>query len=193
MNFYDLMPRDHQWVLGHRKLNPAECTPEYPLYGYDTWAFGMCRPVGDNPPPAIFDNIGNGPAVDFNLATDRAIVVSKPCADVLRSLLSEEVAEFISADVEGTKEEWEVINILDRVDCLDRQQSAIKYFPEDYSQPLKRGKPNSVERLIIDPTRAEGHDLFRLADWEVAVIASERIKQAMEDANITGVEFWPVC
>jgi hypothetical protein len=45
--------------------------------------------------------------------------------------------------------------------------------------------------MVIDCARAEGHHLFRVADWKVAVIVSAELREAMEERGFSGVEYEP--
>ena len=50
-------------------------------------------------------------------------------------------------------------------------------------------KTLSLLELVIDTARVEGADVFRLADWLGPVIVSERVRDALGAANVTGVRF----
>lgn len=187
--FYDLYAQDDVWVLNPRMKDGAKFGQ--PMYSYDVWSFSRCERAVDIPIPVPFEiaRLNEGP-VDFNEAVHGEIIVSGRCADVIRDTLDERTYQFVPARIEESSDRWEVLNILDRVDCLDHRQSKIRYNDDDH--PDKPGKPRSVERMILDPQRAEGHDLFRLQDWEVAVVASDRLKSIFERAGINGIEYWPV-
>lgn len=182
MAFFELVTGDYQWVLGAEdKFADGR--------DVDVWAYGRCERVTETQPvPFVID--AAGPKVDFNPTAYTTIVISRKLGDLLRSILPNDAVQFLPAQIEGATGDWEVLNILSCVDCLDRQRSLVEYFPADH--PEKAGKPRSVMRLIVDPSKAVPHDLFRVDGWSVVVVASERLKRQMESAGITGVEYWRV-
>jgi hypothetical protein len=46
-----------------------------------------------------------------------------------------------------------------------------------------------VVELRIDSNAAGNADLFRLREWPIALIASERTRRLLEDAGTTGIAF----
>lgn len=182
MRLYDVVPADCQWSLGLRRLDGE-------MYGYDVWMFTQCRPAIGAISPVPVEILADGPVADFN-DSNYAVIISRRLADFLRDFLPADAAEYLPADVSGAEGEWEVLNLLESIDCLDRERSKIEY--RDMSDPDRPGEPRSVNRMVLDPLRASGHDLFRLKDWKVAVIASERFKNAFQKAGFTGIDFWEV-
>ncbi|MCO6044521.1 hypothetical protein NG895_11450 [Aeoliella sp. ICT_H6.2] len=85
---------------------------------------------------------------------------------------------------------WELINPLHVVDCIDHDRSDIQYYPPDH--PRLAGNPRMVVKLVINGNRTQGHDLFMAKGWRVATIVSERLRMALQDTGISGIDFWPV-
>jgi hypothetical protein len=157
----------------------------------DVWAYRRSMPV-DGPRPVPIEILRDDykQSAEFNLGLYGVIVVSGRVGDLLRSFQPSINAQYIPADISGVEGEWEVLNLLDAVDCLDHAKSKIRYH--DDSHLTKPGKPRSVERMIIDGDRAAGHELFRLVDWMGTVVASKRLKSLMESEGVTGVQYLPV-
>jgi hypothetical protein len=55
--------------------------------------------------------------------------------------------------------------------------------------PEKVGQYIAVDRLRIDKTKVGNAKVFRPEGWEVVLIVSEKLKNALEDAGATGTRF----
>lgn len=153
----------------------------------DIWAY--CGGAVESPKPVPFGIQVNGPRVDYNPTAFLATVVSKRLAQLWESLGDGEIQR-IPAVVDGDDGEWEVVCLLTCVDCIDHTKSKITYHSANDSE--NPGKPRGVLKLVIDPSRVDGHEIFQPTDWEVVTIVSEKVKEAMEAAAMTGVDFWLV-
>ena len=153
----------------------------------DVWAYRKCQDV-HHKRPVPFEIARAGLPVDYNETAFSAIVVSAKLGQIWKSFAPNSV-QLLSAKIVNSEEEWHIANIRDCVDCLDHARSLIKYCSTD--DPDRPGKPRSVMRLVIDPEKAKGHHLFHVSDWKVVTIVSAELKQAMEYAEISGVEYVP--
>ena len=96
----------------------------------------------------------------------------------------------IPAHVEADQGDWEVLNVLTRIDCIDPEKSIIQYYPPNHAE--NPSKPRGVVRLVLDAQRIGDHHVFRPKDWEIALIVSERVRNALKKAKVSGIEFRPV-
>nr|WP_146210243.1 DUF1629 domain-containing protein [Vitiosangium sp. GDMCC 1.1324] len=82
------------------------------------------------------------------------------------------------------------MNVLRVVKCIDDAacEEVNHWTPED-GVPEKTGQYFSVYGLRIDPTQVGGVHLFRPWGWEIALIVSESIKEAMQRPGVTGARF----
>lgn len=147
-----------------------------------------CQPVELNAPIEL-EVINPGKVVDYDNVSFSIDVVSRRMADIIASFADNEIQR-LPAVLDGDVENWEVLNILSHVDCIDYDQSEATFYPDNH--PEKPGKPRGFTRLVIDIDRARGHHIFRPVDWEVALIVSDELRIAMESTGITGLEFLPV-
>ena len=106
--------------------------------------------------------------------------------------LGGEDLQFFPVQVETQAEPYFVMNVTRLVDCIDeaRCHRVVKWQPED-GRPERLGDYRVVEDLHIDPARVGDERFFRLKGWEVLVVPAE-IKQALEQAGLTGMRFWAV-
>jgi hypothetical protein len=54
------------------------------------------------------------------------------------------------------------------------------------------GKVWAVDNLCIKSEAVKGLDISRPIDWTIALIVSDRIKEALEEQGTTGIKFAPV-
>lgn len=130
-----------------------------------------------------------GHPFDFTLASFSIPVAASRCVQVFERLGIQEV-QFLPAQVEGHREPFFILNTLRVIRCIDdaRCKEARHWMPED-GQPEKVGQYHVVSGLRIDPTKVGNAHIFRTWGWTVALIVSEELKQAMEQAGITGPVF----
>jgi hypothetical protein len=132
-----------------------------------------------------------GVALDFTFASFDMPVVSGEVAHLLLSIDPNSVQIFPVA-IEGMRNDYYIANITSRLACLDVKRSDLEWWTEADSRPDKVGKPKAIYELVIDPQLPSGHHLFRVEGWEIALIASDEVRKAFENAHVTGVNFHQV-
>ncbi|EPX57072.1 hypothetical protein D187_006826 [Cystobacter fuscus DSM 2262] len=120
-------------------------------------------------------------------------VVHRRVVSLFERLGLDREVQFLPAEVEGQTEPWFIINTLQVIRCIDdaRCEEVFYWQPED-ERPDKLGEYQNVRGLKVDPEKIGGANIFRPWGWLVAFLVSERVKQAMEDEGITGIDFTPV-
>jgi hypothetical protein len=133
-----------------------------------------------------------GVPMDYTMADYGMPVVSRRAATVLREVASDDL-QLIPVEVEGQLDPYFIANAVKLADCVDEQRSTDvqKWQPED-GRPDRVGSYRSILQLIVDPTRIGPLRFFRIKGWEAALIVSEEVKRAMEDAKLLGPRFQPV-
>jgi hypothetical protein len=131
-----------------------------------------------------------GVRVDFTFGALDMIVVHRRVGLLLEELCGDGIQRIPVRVEEST--DYEILNVLDRVKCIDEERSRIMWWNAKDGRREKLGQYRMISRLEIDPSRTEGKPLFRLAGWEIALIASDLIKGAFERAGVTGAKFWPL-
>ena len=64
-----------------------------------------------------------------------------------------------------------------------------KFVDNDPIRPDKVGHYSWFTKLIVDPAKINGEDVFRIDKGELYLVVSEKIKKAFEDINATGAKF----
>src|SRR5688572_475928 len=86
-----------------------------------------------------------------------------------------------------------IANALRTADCVDEQRSrGVELWTAEEGPPDRIGDYHAMDKLMIDPARTGGLDFFRVTRYLVALVVSERLKRAMEDAKLLGPKFDPV-
>jgi hypothetical protein len=139
-------------------------------------------------PPLTISIRYDGEPLDWTFADFDMPVVSKRTADLLRSICGDDFQSF-DATIEGYNGDFEVLNILKVIGCLDEQKSDILFWKEEDGRPDKVGQYRQVANMRIDSSQIGGANMFRIAGWEIALIVSEHIRRAFIDHKISGVRF----
>jgi hypothetical protein len=150
----------------------------------DEWPF-MKGAYYDSEQPIPFFVGGKGERMDYNPTALGAIVISGSLATLIEEIASKDI-QMLDATIDGESGIWKVMNFLSIVDCIDHTRSKIRYRSMD--EPNRPGKPDWVDRLVIDESRAQGHHFFLLQDWKVEIV-SETMRRAIENAGITGMTY----
>jgi hypothetical protein len=134
-----------------------------------------------------------GKPLDFSLDTLAIAVVHQRVVKLFERLGTQPDVQFVPVEVEGQQEPWFVLNALHLIPCIDNARSTEVQFwkPED-ERPDKLGQYRSVFGMRIDSAKVGNAQVFRTWGWSVALIVSERIKQAMEAEGISGTKFTEV-
>jgi hypothetical protein len=105
--------------------------------------------------------------------------------------------QLIPLRIEGivTKNQYYLLVIKNDLDCVDRLKSDFDLWEEGNDiRPDKTGQFSAFYNLIVDPGLIEpsGFDIFRLRNYDVCTIISQRLKDKLESTFIKGLKFSPV-
>lgn len=134
-----------------------------------------------------------GVELEFNLTGMTVPLVNRRVVSLFERLgLSSEI-QFIPARVEGATQPYFILNALRVIRCIDdaRCMEALHWLPED-NRPDEVGHYRGIIGLKIDTSKVGDAQLFRTWGWKMALIVSERVKQALEGEGITGTQFTEV-
>jgi hypothetical protein len=132
-----------------------------------------------------------GKEVDFNFAAFDVVVTPRKLNLELAELLRDKL-QAIPVQVESSGQTWEILNVLDQVKCIDDSRSEFMIWTQADGRPDKVGAYRMITRLRIRPDAASGHDFFRVEEWPIALVASERVRRIFMSHGITGVVFDPI-
>jgi hypothetical protein len=153
----------------------------------DPWPFTAATPL-DGLPELQLPVRYAGVPLDFTFAGFDVPVVSAPVRRALAGLPSGSV-QWIGVQVTGQPvpvTTFAILNVLRKARCLDESRSEFVKWSVADRRPDRTGSYRMVTRLAIDPERAPS-DIFRIEGWEVALIVSDLVRQAL--APFSGVRF----
>jgi hypothetical protein len=134
-----------------------------------------------------------GRSLDFSLLAGAPIPVVRASVAAVFSELAPDDVQLIPVDVDGQTEPYVLLNITRVVKCIDDEASdEVRYWKLEDGQPEKLGQYRSVIGMRIDPSKVGNARVFRTWGWELAIVVSEAIKDALERMGATGTKFQEV-
>lgn len=79
--------------------------------------------------------------------------------------------------------------MLNFVDALDRKASEIEYWEEADGCPEKTGQVAGISKIVLNGSMLVNQRIFRLVDWEHAIIVDQGVMECLIVAGATGVQF----
>ncbi len=132
-----------------------------------------------------------GPAIDFHFGALDMLVVSGRIARIIAAIAPADVQRF-PVLLDDRHCGYEILNITQLIPCVDESRSEFTKWVEADNRPDLIGPYRSMPKLRLLPAACTGHAIFRVYGWEVAPIASQQLKDALEEARCTGIAFVPV-
>lgn len=139
-------------------------------------------------PPLTISWSRDGTPLDFTFTDEDVPVVTRRVAELLTKLASPDIQRF-PVKVDRMEQEYEIINIISRIKCIDAARSELEWWTEEHGRPDKIGKALTIMKLVVDPSRIGDTHMFRLEESTIAVIVSEVVKEALEEAKVSGIQF----
>lgn len=169
------------WCLGHPlDLQGRELD--------DPWQFTGGEPAHFRDPIRLPLDL-EGESRDYSHAAFGTPVVNAKLAALFQELAPTEV-ELIPVEVDSRAGSYFILNALRTIPCVDTEASEeVHSWTEADEIPEKVGTLRSIYGMRIDPSKVGDAKVFRPSEWEVSLIVSEEIKDAMERAGITGAKF----
>lgn len=157
----------------------------------DPWQFTDGRPLRIEERVRIPVR-GMGKPLDFSHASFSTPIVHARLASLFTERAPGEV-QLLPVDVDGQPEQYCILVATRLIRCIDDQRSTeVTYWTPEDGRPEKVGEYRDVYEMRIDPARVGDAKVFRTWGWPIALIVSEDIKAALEQARATGVRFTEV-
>jgi hypothetical protein len=133
----------------------------------------------------------SGTPLDYSLAGLNVPIVHARVAEVFTRLAPHAV-QLLPVEIDGQPDPYFILVVTRLVRCIDESASVIERWTKENGVPEMVGEYMSVRNLHIDWSRVGDEQLFRLQDWEVVILASEELKDALERSKATGLKFTEV-
>jgi hypothetical protein len=138
---------------------------------------------------------------DYPFATDLLSVYSPRRRSLMEDLRINEI-QYLPLRIkrqDGEKEVYgySIANYLRVIDCLNREKSVYQVWTKDNLLYWEKrtnmiGTFRDVTNAVLDFDKIGDAKIFRLWGWETMVVLREDVKQAIEEAGITGCEFYKI-
>jgi hypothetical protein len=133
----------------------------------------------------------SGRPLSFTFGDFDMPVVNRAVKEVIAPIVEDQV-QWLDVDIASSDNRFAILNATSCVSCIDDHRSKFTRWQEADERPDKIGQYRMFGRLIVDPDRCGNRDMFRIAEWKIALIVSERLKSALESVERLGVRFEPV-
>ena len=134
--------------------------------------------------PLVIQVAQAGRALDLYITALGVWIATEKAAALLQRVAPDDVRR-IPADLPGRNENYEVIDIVARLDCLD-PRSVVDEGPT-YPAGLV-----AVADAVIDITKVEHHRVFRLSRSPLFTVVDDRVRSALIEAGVVGPTFRPL-
>jgi hypothetical protein len=140
--------------------------------------------------PASVPLYSPGRALDYTTTALGIPVVHARVKEVFERLQIQEQVQFFPTAIAGQSDSYFLVNVLQVVRCIDDARcEAVFYYTEEDEEPERVGEYRNVRGLRIDPSQVGDRHIFRPWGWQLAIIVSERVKESLDVAGITGARF----
>ena len=140
--------------------------------------------------PASIPLYRPGRALDYTTTALGIPVVHGKVRELFERLHVQDQVQFLHAKMEGRPDSYFLVNVLRVIRCIDDARcEAVFYYTEEDEEPERLGGYRNVRGLRIDSRVVGDAHIFRPWGWQLAIIISERVKDAMEEAGLTGGRF----
>ncbi|HSP79526.1 MAG TPA: DUF1629 domain-containing protein [Myxococcaceae bacterium] len=155
----------------------------------DEYVFTKGAPVTLEGPLRVPLRGGDGSVLDFTEAGIGIPLVSDRVASILAELAPHDI-QLIPVNVEAHPEQFHILVCTRVVKCIDDEKSdEVQYWKPEDGRPEKTGRYRSVMGMRIDTSKVGDAQVFRPWGWDVVLIVSEHIKNALERMGATGPRF----
>jgi hypothetical protein len=153
----------------------------------DDWRFTSGEPLNITDPLRIPIEIAGKP-LHFTEANVSVPVVHVRVASLFAELAPDDV-QLIPAEIAGQPDQYLILVATRLIRCIDEQASRIELWTHEDGVPHKVGQYSSVRDMRIDKSKVGSAQVFRPEGWEIVLIVSGSIKDALERMGATGTRF----
>ncbi len=129
-----------------------------------------------------------GQPLDFTEAGIGIPVVHVRVASLFSELAPGDV-QLLPVDVQGQPDQYLILVATRLIRCIDEQASRIDFWTQEDGVPHKVGQYFSILDLRIDKEKVGTARAFRPEGWDVALVVSGEIKDALERMGDSGTRF----
>ncbi|AKF78988.1 hypothetical protein MFUL124B02_00065 [Myxococcus fulvus 124B02] len=172
------------WYLGDIEKAPGQEVD-------DPWMFRAGRPIQVQGPLSAPIN-EPGKALDFCLAgVGLAPILHVKLATLFMEMAPDDVQTF-PVSIKGQPDQYVILVARKLFRCIDEQASKVQFWDAEFAPPGREGTYYAVDDMRIDTSKVGNAKVFRVEGWDIPLIISADIKEALERLKPTGAKFVPV-
>lgn len=183
MRYFVLRPDDEnyplQWFLGE-PLTKDE-------FEIDARDFTAARPFR-GPRPAVVPIRNSGTELAFSFGAFDMPIITDEVAEIISTFAGDDV-ELFPVRIPGAKRCYSILNVVRSLRCLDEVRSEYTLWTEADDRPDEVGTYHTVSRIRIDSQLAESSHVFRIQGYELALVVTEVVKDALSNVGDVGLYF----
>ena len=134
--------------------------------------------------------VQDGPEIDFTLTENYVVpIISQRLKEKLMAVSN---IRFVSVKPIGKKCIYTYFAMIVEkvVDCIDEEKSKFEKFQNnDPIRPDMAGQYSAFFDMKIDKEKIEGLDIFRIENFEIAIVVSENIVNKLHSYGVRGIRF----
>ncbi len=129
---------------------------------------------------------------DFHLGIGGTYYVNEKFINCLKAV-GETNYQLFPIKVLPEEKPYYILNILNIIDCVDREKSKFTVWTEEDNRPDKLGKYFGFDKMVLDHSKVpDGVHLFRVFEYKIVAVASKELVQEFEKNKIKGFNLVPV-
>lgn len=132
-----------------------------------------------------------GTELELTFAAFSVPIATRKIADIFEKLAAECLQRF-PVRVGECSDRYEVLNVFRTFEAIDRQRSVFALWEPQDGRPDKLGTFRKFDRMLLRRDIEPPPHLFRLSGWEVALVVSDTLMDALGGTNLRGVKFYPL-
>lgn len=150
------------------------------------------RGLPQTPPGALQVPVAKtGHTLDFSLSAFDVPIVTSKVGDTF-SEYDPNGVQRLPVRVAATEGNYEVLNITQTVDVLDLHRGKYLWWRAEDGRPEKVGALRSVYEMVFRPDIHPPPHVFRIKGWEIALVVSRALMEALGGPRLRGVRFLPI-
>lgn len=110
-------------------------------------------------------------------------LISKTAAEILHPYIEKHV-ELLDVDIIGEDKSYSVLNVINILDCLDRDKSKLEWF--DSGSGIMKIYEYAFNDMIDNE---EISYIFRIKNYEKSIFVNEKLKETIERSGLKGFVF----
>jgi hypothetical protein len=138
--------------------------------------------------PKIYFKNTKGYFPDFLSGPTAVLIISEKVKKFLENSSEAKYLNFIETKIisKGIIEKYFVLNILDKLACLDRDK-AVFDVPEENPKVIV-----NLKKMVIDINKTQGRKLFYMKEYPVIIYIKESFADEMREAGINDIRLLPL-